>query len=61
MKTFHVKSRSTQILLYLRFAFFEEEKVGNFFWGQYLDDPVEKTNVSIFVDKCTTMFVIGVF
>ena len=26
------------------FAFFK--MVGNFFWGQYLDDPVEKANVS---------------
>ena len=56
MKTFHVKSRSTKNWFSLRFAFFEEEKVGNF-----LDDPVEKANISIFVDKCTTMFVIGVF
>ena len=61
MKTFRVKSRSTKIWFSLRFAFFEQEKVGNFFLGQYLDDPVEKANVSIFVDKCITMFVIGAF
>jgi len=45
----------------LRFAFFEQEKVGSFFWGQYLDERVEKANVSIFVDKCTAMFFMGVF
>ena len=56
-----MKSRSTKIWFSLRFAFFEQEKVGSFFWGQYLDERVEKANVSIFVDKCTAMFFMGVF
>ena len=43
------------------FAFFEEGKVGRFFFWQYPNDRAEKENVSIFVDKCSVMFVIGVF
>ena len=56
-----MKSSSAKTWFSLRFAFFEQEKVGIFFGGQYLDERVEKANVSIFVDKCTAMFVMGVF
>ena len=56
-----MKSRSTKIWFSSRFAFFEQEEVGRFFFGQYPDDGIEKTNVSIFVDECTVMFFIGVF
>ena len=56
-----MKSRSTKIWFSLRFVFFEQEKVGSFFGGQYLDDRVEKAKVSIFVDKCAAMFRMGVF
>ena len=41
--------------------FLNKERLVVFCWGQYLDDLVKKANVSIFVDKCTAMFVMGVF
>ena len=56
-----MKSRSTKIWLSSRFAFFEQEKFGQFFFGQYPDDRVEKEIVSILVDECTAMSVMGVW
>ena len=41
--------------------FFLSKKVDQTLFGQYPDDRIEKENISIFVDKFTTMFVIGVF
>ena len=56
-----MKSSSTKIWFSSRFAFFEQKKVDQIFFGQYPDDRVEKANISIFVDQCTVMFFIVVF
>ena len=52
---------STKIWFSSHFALFEQKKVGHFFIEHYPDDRVEEENVSIFVDKCIVMFVMGVF
>ena len=56
-----MKSWSTKNWFSSNFAFIEQEKVGQFFFGQYPDDRVEKEYISIFLDKCTAMFVMGVW
>ena len=56
-----MKSWSTKIWFSSCFAFFEHENVGLNFFGYYPDDRIEKEYVSIFVDKCTLMFVMGVW
>ena len=56
-----MKSRSTKIWFSLCFAFFEQEKIGNFFFLQYQDGRVEEESVSICVYICTAIFVMGVF
>ena len=48
-------------MILFAFCFFKQEDFGQIFLGQYPDDRVEKENVSIFVDKCTVMFVMDVF
>ena len=56
-----MKSKSAKICFSSRFVFFEQEKVSNLFFWYYPEERLKKTNVSIFVDKCTVMFVMGVF
>ena len=54
-------SWSTIIWFSLNFVFFLQENVGHSFFGQHPDNSVEHEYFSIFVDKCTVKFIIGVF